>query len=329
MRLLRHWRFLLVLGALVLLGDWATAVVMNVLKVLFHAEGAAADPFRVSLKDFAPLGAVAIVAASLLAEARILGWEGSSLRRLLERRTRSVKTDLYYLVVYCSNVVVPLQVLFTFGGVLCFQVHAQSRFGWGVLSGAPWWLAFCAQWVVGSFLFYVQHWVQHTWAMWEFHKLHHAAEEMDMANNFRAHPLSYALRTFVETIPAVMLGVDPTVVLAYSAVTGVLVLWQHSDVDWDLPWVERYLFIGSRGHRIHHSVSERHYDKNLGFLVFWDWLFGTLYVETGLDPVVIGVVDPLHNSWGATREMFAVFFSSLRAFAAAVTSPAPRRPGMP
>jgi sterol desaturase/sphingolipid hydroxylase (fatty acid hydroxylase superfamily) len=57
----------------------------------------------------------------------------------------------------------------------------------------------------------------------------------------------------------------------------------------------------NRFHRLHHSVEERHFDKNFGLTTpLWDLLFGTLCVpakdewpETGLadQPEVGGLAD--------------------------------------
>jgi sterol desaturase/sphingolipid hydroxylase (fatty acid hydroxylase superfamily) len=61
-----------------------------------------------------------------------------------------------------------------------------------------------------------------------------------------------------------------------------LVMWLH------IVWIHsptranfgplRAWFVDNRYHRIHHSLEERHFDRNFGaFTTLWDRLFGTHY----------------------------------------------------
>ena len=56
-----------------------------------------------------------IVLASLWGEARLLGWERSSAKKLFECRTQSVRTDLFYLVLNASNLHIAAGLALTFG----------------------------------------------------------------------------------------------------------------------------------------------------------------------------------------------------------------------
>lgn len=309
----RRWGVLAALGAVVLLGNYGTAVVLGAARSLYDGHGLLGGGLRVGALNFASAGIVPIMLASLWAEARALGWERSSVRRLFEGRTQSVRTDLFYLVLNASNLHVAAGLALTFGLGAYAQFKAEGALAWGLLKGAPWFVQFTGQWFVGSFVFYAVHWLHHTRWLWEIHKVHHAAEEMTMATNFRAHPVTYALRTVCDAFVAGALGVHPLVFISYLAITGVAVVWQHSTADWGLGWLERYVFIGAAAHRLHHSKVERYYTTNLGFFVFWDWLFGTLRSDPAAMTFPIGVDDPLHNRLGPVREMLAVQGVGLRA----------------
>ena len=309
------WRELCAIAAVVVLGNWLTAAVLNMCRTVYRGENPLRTGVHVCALDFSATGIVPIVAISLVVEARILGWEASSLKRLFDCKTTSVRTDLFYLVLNCANLHLLLGFFFSLGAGYWLQLRMQDAFGWKLLKDAPLGAAFIVQWFVGSLVFFAQHRVQHTRFLWEFHKIHHAAEDMDLANNFRSHPLMITMRTVMETLPGAVLGINPGVLLAYSAAAGVIVIWQHSDVDWNLPVLERYVAIGARGHRIHHSRFDRHFSKNMGFFVFWDWLFGTLLVDESARSAPIGILDPLHNRRGAAREMLLVQASGVRTFA--------------
>ena len=99
---------------------------------------------------------------------------------------------------------------------------------------------------------------------------------------------------------------------------------QHSDMDWDLPLIEKYLFIGARGHRIHHSTADTHQNKNLGYLVLWDWMFGTLYLadekkRDSIEKIEIGLevnddLKKIYNTASIKAQFWEIYAESLRGF---------------
>ena len=61
-------------------------------------------------------------------------------------------------------------------------------------------------------------------------------------------------------------------------------------MDWDLPFIEKYVFIGAAGHRLHHSPEMQDQKYNMGYLVLWDWLFGTRYLPKTQEVQELGLV---------------------------------------
>ena len=151
------------------------------------------------------------------------------------------------------------------------------------------------------------HRVHHTRFLWKFHKVHHAAEKMTMLNNFRNHPTTTAVRTIIECFPLAVLGIKPQIIMFYVVVTGIIVIWQHSDYDWNLPFVEKYILIGSSGHRLHHATNPKFYNSNFGILVFWDWIFGTLSTDKNMNSEIGVGNDKLYNTKNAFIEMFELW----------------------
>src|SRR5690606_8681250 len=97
------------------------------------------------LAVFFPMGAIGIAALCLSLEAWVLGWERSSLRRLLQPRTASTRTDLFYMFLVISGVKNLLTFLFTLGAGLGagYWLHAQieGAFGYSLLANVPFPLA--------------------------------------------------------------------------------------------------------------------------------------------------------------------------------------------
>jgi sterol desaturase/sphingolipid hydroxylase (fatty acid hydroxylase superfamily) len=311
---LSKWKGLIGIGVVLGIGNLFTATLFHLLQGIYYGDCTISSALHFQITDFSALGIVPIFLGSLLLEAMILGWNSSSIYRLFESPTASSKTDLFYLVLIASNLSVFSSLLFTFGLGYFLEATLQKTLGWNLMHESSVFLQAVTQLFVGSFIFYWQHRLQHNRFLWEYHKLHHAAQEMTLANNFRSHPVMYCMRACMEVIPGAILGIRPSVLLLYSALTGTIVLWQHTSVNWNMPWVERHIFIGSRGHRIHHSLLEKHYNRNIGYLVLWDWLFGTLTHWTETHDVPIGVEDPRYNNESPVREMIDIFFCGNRVF---------------
>lgn len=155
-------------------------------------------------------------------------------------------------------------------------------------------LAVLAAAVLNDFFFYWCHRIQHRF-LWRFHAVHHSIREMSAVNSY--HHLS-------ETLMSLILYTVPTSLIVSDAAEAVpwigLLLWLH------IVWIHsptranfgplRILFVDNVYHRIHHSLEERHFDRNFGaFTTLWDRLFGTHYApEPGEWPDVglTGIAAP-------------------------------------
>ncbi|MGH7328684.1 MAG: sterol desaturase family protein, partial [Polyangiaceae bacterium] len=176
-----------------------------------------------------------------------------------------------------------------------------------------------------DFSLFLGHWLEHfvPW-LWEFHKTHHSAEQLNPITVYRMHPLD-TLFTFVVT--GVLLGVSDG--LFQSFVRGnyaeVIVfnlniaffafylvgynlrhthVWLHYGPRWSR------VFVSPALHQIHHSVDERHHNKNMGFLFsFWDAMFGTLYVPEKFEAIEFGI-----NREGEHTEYHSVWALLMKPF---------------
>jgi sterol desaturase/sphingolipid hydroxylase (fatty acid hydroxylase superfamily) len=133
--------------------------------------------------------------------------------------------------------------------------------------------------IVGEFFYYWFHRAQHTFRfLWVFHAEHHAIREMS-AWNSNHHFTEEIFRIPCILIPlSLLVHVDPGVVPALAwLVIGVQGQYIHSHTRLSLGPL-RYVVADNRFHRIHHSIEERHYNKNFGsFTSVWDSVFGTAH----------------------------------------------------
>ena len=152
---------------------------------------------------------------------------------------------------------------------------------------------------------YLVHRALHRWPLlWAFHKVHHSATTLTPLTVYRTHPLEavlFSLRGTAVQAGVVVLfvfffggAVDLFTVLganvllfAFNA-TGANLRHSHVRIGYGRR-VERILMSPAQ-HQIHHSVEERHHDRNFGTaLALWDWLGGTLHLAEKGDDLRYGL----------------------------------------
>ncbi len=267
------------------------------------------------IKTFNPNGLLIflIVSACLIFEAVLLGWDESSLKRIFARPNNSLKTDIFYFFLICAGLTPVLGFLCSLGIGYALNEHFKVTFDLSLLRDSNIAIQFIVVIFVNSLIFYWHHRLFHSKYLWRFHEIHHAAEDFNLITNFRNHPIDITIRTVFYTLPAAIFGINPMVIFVYSGISGILTCFQHSELDWKMPFIEKYLIIGSKGHRVHHGSAKEYVDKNFGILVFWDWLFGT-YQPPPRNRVEIGVKDSLgiHNNNHPILDLLSATFHGMR-----------------
>lgn len=140
--------------------------------------------------------------------------------------------------------------------------------------------------------------------LWEFHKVHHSAEVMTFATEYRQHPIEFVV---IPTCSVLTTGVMIAVTQFFfgqaasdQAQIGFAVILlghiltfhhlRHSHVGLAFTgWAGR-LFHSPAHHRVHHSANPAHFDTNLGYLFsLWDWMAGTLVMPVPGQRLALGI----------------------------------------
>lgn len=240
-------------------------------------------------------------------EAFLMGWRGSAFRRLL-RPGPSARGDLF---LYLAGELRLLPILIA---VSCFGLpNLVTAVAWktshlNLLSRIenPL-LQHLLYFVVFDFLMYWVHYLQHRVPfLWELHKFHHSAEEMNLITVDRSHPMEKALMAVMLALPMAILGVPASSFLLIVVVNRFLAQLHHSNFPWRFGWLGRWVFVSPHHHRIHHSVDPVHWDRNFaGQLVIFDRLFRTRY-EGEVEPRAFGVDGGEYNR-GLLSDMLAPY----------------------
>jgi sterol desaturase/sphingolipid hydroxylase (fatty acid hydroxylase superfamily) len=165
-----------------------------------------------------------------------------------------------------------------------------------------------------DFASYAAHRIMHRWpVLWSFHAIHHSAEKLTPLTTYRQHPVELFFLNGARALAAgfglttlyAFFQREPSVVTVYGLGAGFFVYMftvnlHHSMVPVSYPHWLRGVLVSPHVHHIHHSMAERHIDRNFG-VVFsvWDRMFGTYCdEEIGLEELEfgLGASDPADHS---------------------------------
>jgi sterol desaturase/sphingolipid hydroxylase (fatty acid hydroxylase superfamily) len=130
--------------------------------------------------------------------------------------------------------------------------------------------------IIGDFFFYTAHRIQHRW-LWRYHAVHHSIRDLNAVNSYH-HVSETIVSQLFYGIPLSLVVTNTGPGLPFASLFLWLhIVWIHSPTRITLGPL-RAVLVDNRFHRIHHSLEERHFDKNFGaFTTLWDRLFGTAY----------------------------------------------------
>lgn len=140
---------------------------------------------------------------------------------------------------------------------------------------------------------FVEYWVHRTFHtvpfLWRFHAIHHSAKKMDWLAGARMHFMEIAVLRGLTAVPMFTLGFRPEAIQAYLVIVYFSSSFIHSNIGWNLGWLERFI-VTPRFHHWHHGSQREAIDINYAsHFPIWDWLFGTHHLPEGRWPDRYGV----------------------------------------
>jgi ornithine lipid hydroxylase len=143
-------------------------------------------------------------------------------------------------------------------------------------------------------------------ALWRLHEVHHSPDILYVLNVGRFHPLEKMLHFGVDTVPFLLLGVDPQVIAGYFLLYSVNGFFQHGNLQLRYGWLN-YVVGSAETHRWHHARDPQVAACNFSnTTIVWDLVFGTWHLPPHKSVEDIGVVDRAYPH-GFLRQMSAPF----------------------
>lgn len=162
--------------------------------------------------------------------------------------------------------------------------------------------------LVFDFFEYCFHRASHSFGpLWRFHAIHHSPTRLYFFNAARFHVVDWVALTAIEVVILLAIGADPKLVALCVVFIQIHGLFQHSNIDIKLGWLN-YLVSGPELHRWHHSKLIEESDTNFGNnVIVWDLLFGTYFNPAGRQVGVIGLLNSSfpQTYWGQLKAAFA------------------------
>ena len=117
-----------------------------------------------------------------------------------------------------------------------------------------------------------------SWLGWQFHRVHHSENSVDVTTTFRQHPGETIWRILWQLGTILVFGIPLWVIVVYLILSGLNAELEHANIRLNLR-VDRLLrlfVVTPNMHKVHHSRDQRETDSNYSNIFsLWDRLFGT------------------------------------------------------
>ncbi|MCE9531374.1 MAG: sterol desaturase family protein [Planctomycetes bacterium] len=207
----------------------------------------------------------------------------------------SLGIDLFYwlftpIVTKAITTFVLVVVIYGTFRLLGWPITEEAMNGFGPISQQPTWLQALEALLVADFVGYWMHrWFHVTW-LWRFHAVHHSPRLLDWLSAYRMHPLNDAMSRVAQTLPLLLVGLSPRVLISFIPFIVVYVVFLHANIRWTFGPL-RFVLASPTFHRWHHTSEQEGIDRNYATIFpFWDLLFGTFYMPNR-QPSRYGVKD--------------------------------------
>ena len=121
-----------------------------------------------------------------------------------------------------------------------------------------------------------------SWLGWQFHRVHHSENAVDVTTAFRQHPGETVWRLLWQLAAIVVFGIPLWIVIMYLILSALNAQLEHANIKLNsrLDRFLRLVIVTPHMHKAHHSRDQRETDSNYSNIFsLWDRLCGTYTAE--------------------------------------------------
>ena len=169
----------------------------------------------------------------------------------------------------------------------------RQEFGLLALFSAPVWFRAILGVVALDLFAYFAHVLLHkSWLGWQFHRVHHSENAVDVTTAFRQHPGETVWRTLWQLAAIIVFGIPLWVVIIYLTLSALNAQLEHANIKMNrkVDRLLRLLVVTPHMHKVHHSRNQKQTDSNYSNIFsFWDRVFGTYTSEVDFQALRYGL----------------------------------------
>lgn len=243
-----------------------------------------------------------------------LGWEKSSLKRLVVNPSKSAINDWFFYILAWSRINFFLGIFLSFGLVYFLPIQIKKYLGFELIPSIN---NIYLQYLVYFLILDLTNWgihygKHHLRFYWELHKIHHSATEFNILTDRRSHPIGSIISNFLASLPIAILGAPVYYFILFAIFKRGLSQIHHTSYYTDWGWLG-YIVISPAQHAVHHSSHLEHFNKNFGSVLnIWDRLFGTFYKPSAKRPV-LGLLNESFNQSNPINDFWRALVNSWKA----------------
>lgn len=131
-----------------------------------------------------------------------------------------------------------------------------------------------------------------SWLGWQFHRVHHSENAVDVTTAFRQHPGETVWRVLWQLAAIVLFGLPLSVVIVYLLLSTLNAQLEHSNIKMNgsLERCLRLLIVTPHMHKVHHSRKQKQTDSNYSNIFsIWDRVFRTYTSEVDFQSLRYGL----------------------------------------
>jgi sterol desaturase/sphingolipid hydroxylase (fatty acid hydroxylase superfamily) len=131
-----------------------------------------------------------------------------------------------------------------------------------------------------------------SWLGWQFHRVHHSENAVDVTTAFRQHPGETVWRMLWQLAAVFVFGIPLWVVIVYLILSGLNAQMEHANIKIAsrLDRIVRLVIVTPHMHKAHHSRNQKETDSNYSNIFsLWDRVFGTYTAETDFQKLRYGL----------------------------------------
>lgn len=207
-------------------------------------------------------------------------WSLESIAPLYRYRNSRVRHALSNVALAVVLVLTNLALSFSSAYLSSFTVsHGVGLFA--LITGLVWFQAVLGVMALDLFAYFAHVLLHKSWLGWQFHRVHHSENTVDVTTAFRQHPGETVWRILWQLAAIVVFGLPLWVVLVYLILSTLNAQLEHANIKMNR-YLDRFLrlIVTPHMHKVHHLRNQKQTDSNYSNIFsFWDKLFGTYTSE--------------------------------------------------